>query len=291
MSLTVRPLSDVLGAEIIGLGPIDAVDAEAIADVRRAWLAHCLLLFRDLAMTPEQHVAFTAALGPLHIMGPAHLNLPGHPEVFRLSNMVRDGEPQGLPRAGWGWHSDGEDKQVPNAGSLLYALRVPPEGGDTQFANMYAALDALPADVRRRIEGRRGRFSRAEMHHVNYPHLPPLTEEDKRERPDVWHPLVRTHPESGRPSLYVGRWLVEIEGIPGDEGAALIDWLCDVAVRPEFVYRHRWRAHDALLWDNRCLQHCALPFDEDRWDRYMHRTTLEGDVPFHGAIRSEVVAA
>lgn len=289
MAITVEPLSDAIGAEISGVDPgLDIGDGDFEA-IRQAWLDHCILLFRGLDMSPEQQVAFTRRLGTPHIMAPAEFNLPGHPELFQVSNLERGGEAVGLRRAGQGWHSDGEDKEIPNAGSFLHAHIVPPEGGDTMFANMYRAHDALPDDRRRRIEGRRARFSRAEMHHVHYPDMPPLNDAGRRARPDVWHPLVREHPESGRKALFIGRWAVEIEGLPADEGRDLIAWLQDFAVRDAFTYRHRWRVGDAILWDNRCTQHRAMPFDDERFERHMLRTTLEGDLPFCGAVRSETV--
>jgi alpha-ketoglutarate-dependent taurine dioxygenase len=176
-----------------------------------------------------------------------------------------------------GWHSDGEDKRVPNAASMLYAHVVPPEGGDTLFADMYAAYDALPEATKRQIEGRRARFSRIDMHNVHYPHLPPLTEAERRSRPDVFHPLVRVHPRSGRRSLFVGRWSRDVEDMDPEQGRALIEALFEHASAERFVYRHVWRVHDAVLWDNRCMLHCATPFDEDRYQRLMHRTTLEGE--------------
>jgi alpha-ketoglutarate-dependent taurine dioxygenase len=114
---------------------------------------------------------------------------------------------------------------------------------------------------------------------MHYPHLPPLTEEDKQKRPDVWHPIARRHPKSGWTALYIGRWACEIEDMSGPDGAALIQYLQEFAVRPEFVYRHRWRPGDAVLWDNRCAQHCATPFDDVKYRRHMHRTTLEGEAP------------
>lgn len=295
MAIEARPLSDAIGAEILGVDPAGAIDEAAVAEIRQAWLDYNVLLFRNVSWTPAQHVAFTRRFGPLHIMprlaNEAPVTLPDHPEVFIVSNLVRKGKPVGVRRAGWGWHSDGEDKLVPNMGSMLYAVIVPPEGGDTAFANMYKAYDALPDRLRSAIEGRRARFSRAELHPVNYPHLPPLTEQERRDRPDVWHPLARIHPETGRKSLYIGRWAVEIEGFGKEEGQALIRELSEFAVRPGFVYRHRWRVGDVILWDNRCSQHCAIPFDDEKYERHMLRTTLEGDVPACGAVRSEVAAA
>ncbi len=230
-------------------------------------------------MTPAQHLAFTRRLGSLHIMEPPEFNLPGYPEVLVVSNVVKDKVPIGIKRAGWGWHSDGEDKALPNAGSFLYALKLPPADGDTLYADTYAAFAALPEDVRRSIMGRRACFSRARFHQVYYPDLAPLTEAQKRARPDVWHPIARRHPRSGWTSLYIGRWAYKIEGMPDAEAEELIRYLQEFATRPDFVYRHKWRVGDALLWDNRCAQHCALPFDDERYERHMQRTTLEGEPP------------
>jgi len=127
--------------------------------------------------------------------------------------------------------------------------------------------------------GRRACFSRARFHQVYYPDQPPLTEEQKRARPDVWHPIARRHPHSGWTALYIGRWAYKIEGLPDREAEELVRYLQEFATRPEFVYRHKWRVGDALLWDNRCAQHCATPFDDTKYERHMQRTTLEGDVP------------
>jgi taurine dioxygenase len=121
MTIDIRPLSDALGAEISGVDLSTDLAGETFAEIRQAWLDHCLLLFRGIDWTPEQQIAFTRRFGPLHIMTPLHCNLPDHPEIFRISNLVEQGKDVGLRRGGWGWHSDGEDKQIPNAGSLLYA--------------------------------------------------------------------------------------------------------------------------------------------------------------------------
>jgi alpha-ketoglutarate-dependent taurine dioxygenase len=279
MGITVRPLQDQFGAEIGGVDIAQPLDAATFAAIEAAWTRHGILLFRGVRMTPGQHIAFTRRFGPLHIMEPRQYNLPGHPEVFVVSNVEEGGKAVGMKRAGWGWHSDGEDKVIPNAGSFLYALELPPQGGDTLFADMYGAYAALPAEVRRTIRGRRACFSRVRLHHVHYPHLPALTEEDKKNRPDVWHPIERRHPKSGWTALYIGRWACEIEGLPQDEASELIRFLQEFAVRPEFVYRHQWRLGDAVLWDNRCAQHCATPFDDTKYRRHMNRTTLEGEVP------------
>lgn len=279
MSLELRARPGGFGAEVIGVDPTLQVDEDAFRRIEEAWYRSSVLIFRDLAMTPEQQIAFSRRLGTLHIMTPAEFNLPAHPEVFVVSNAERDGRPIGLRRAGYGYHTDGEDKSIPNAGSFLYAREVPPTGGDTIYVDMYAVYEALPDDVRRTIAGRRARFSRTSLHQVHYPHLPPLTPEQARKAPDVYHPLARRHPRTGRTSLYVGRWACDVEGLPEAEGRALVEFLQRFAQEPRFEYRHVWRAGDAVLWDNRCTQHCATGFDEARYVRLMHRTTLEGEVP------------
>ena len=275
--MLINPLQGQFAAEVAGLRlPLDNA---IFAQVEAAWTRHGILVFRDMRMTPGEHIAFTRRFGPLHIMEPLQYNLPGHPEVFVVSNVEEEGKALGMKRAGWGWHTDGEDKAIPNAGSMLYALELPPEGGDTLFADMYAAYEALDRETKILISGRQACFSRIKLHHVHYPHLPALTEQDKARRPDVWHPLERRHPKSGRIALYIGRWACAIEGMPEKEGAALVQYLQEFSVRPEFVYRHRRRLHDAVLWDNRCVQHCATPFDDAKYRRHMLRTTIEGDVP------------
>ena len=261
MALEFCPLHGEFAGEVTGVAPDLRVDDATLAIIEAAWFRHSILIFRDLDMTPEDHVAFTRRLGPLHIMVPSEFNLPTHPEVWVVGNAEENGKPLGLRGAGMGFHTDGEDKIIPNAGSFLYARIVPPEGGDTLFADMYSAYAALPDDIRRTITGRRARFSRAASSSA------------------VYHPLLRRHPRSGRVSLYVGRWACDIEGLPSDEGRAIVAFLQEFARQDRFVYRHRWRDGDAVLWDNRCTQHCATPFDEARYTRLMHRTTLEGDAP------------
>jgi alpha-ketoglutarate-dependent taurine dioxygenase len=279
MALEFRPLQGEFGVEVLGVPPDLRVDDAALRDIEAAWFRHGVLVFRDLDMTPHDHVAFSRRLGPLHIMVPGEFNLPGHPEVWVVGNAEEHGKPLGLRGAGMGFHTDGEDKTVPNAGSFLFARMVPPEGGDTLFADMVAAYAALPHEIKAKIAGRRARFSRADMHAINYPDMRPYTPEELAARPDVYHPLARRHDRSGRVSLYVGRWACDIEGLPKDEGRAIVQHLQEFARQDRFVYRHRWRDGDAVLWDNRCTQHCATPFDEARYTRLMHRTTLEGTPP------------
>jgi len=277
--MEIRPLHGNFGGEVVGVSPDLQIDEVTFRDIEQAWFRYSILLFRKLAMTPEQHIAFTRRLGPLHIMEPLSMNLPGFPEVFVVSNATKEGKPIGLKRAGEGYHTDGEDKRIPNAGSFLYAIELPPEEGDTIFVNMYGVLEALPEETRRKLQGRRARYSRIDLHHIHYPLMDPLTEAQKLARPDVFHPLLRRHPRSGRTSLYIGRWACDIEGMDKAEGRALVQELQTFAQQPRFAYRHKWQVGDAILWDNRCTQHCATGFKDDIFIRTMYRTTLEGDVP------------
>src|SRR5580700_6471962 len=220
MAIEFRPLKGDFAAEVTGIAPDLRVDDATLQAIEAAWFRHGILMFRDLVMTPAEHVAFTRRLGRLHIMVPSEFNLPDHPEVWVVGNAEDNGKPLGLRGAGMGFHTDGEDKAVPNAGSFLYARIVPPEGGDTLFADMVGVYAALPDDVRRTIAGRRARFSRAELHRINYPDMRPYTAEELAARPDVFHPLVRRHDRSGRVSLYIGRWACDIEGLSPEEGRA-----------------------------------------------------------------------
>jgi alpha-ketoglutarate-dependent taurine dioxygenase len=277
--LTIKPLHGNFGAEISGVPSSLEIDDLTFREIEQAWFRHSILRFRNLSLTPGQQIAFSRRLGPLHIMEPLNMNLEGFPEIFLVSNEVKDGKPIGLKRAGEGFHTDGEDKILPNAGSFLYAIKVPPERGDTLFVNMYSAYDGLHSAIKQKLDGKRARFSRIDLHHVHYPHLPALTEEQKRARPDVYHPILRRHPHSGRTALYIGRWATDIEGLPAGEGKALLKELQEFVEQPRYVFRQVWRERDAILWDNRCTQHCATGFDDEKYVRTMYRTTLEGDIP------------
>ena len=278
MAVRLRPLTSVFGAEVTAFERSLKLDMAAFEAVREAWLKHSLLLFRNVDMTPMQHVVFTRRLGELFIVAQQEYVLPGMPEIFVISNKKTAGRNVGMRKVGLGWHSDGEDQRVPNAGSLLYGIDVPPEGGDTYFCGLYAVYDALPERLKLRIAGRKARFSRVALHGVHYPDEPPLTPEQVAARPDVFRPLVHTHHVTKRKSLCVGRWACGIEGMPDDEAKSLLKELLAFATQPQFVYRHRWQSRDVLLWDNRCLLHKATEFDEGRFVRYMHRTTLRGGI-------------
>ena len=139
MAIEVCPLSEAIGAEILGVDISKPIDDATFGQIHAAWLEHLILLFRDVGWTPDEHIPFTRRFGATHIMDPMYANLPGYPEIYAVSNVVRDGKPLGVKCAGWGWHSDGEEKEDPNKGSLINALKISPADGDTLFANMYLA--------------------------------------------------------------------------------------------------------------------------------------------------------
>ena len=228
-------------------------------------------------MSPVRAVAFARRFGPLQIHVLKQFLTTPHPELYVLSNRVVEGRPIGNHKEGWNWHSDLSYLEIPCLGSVLYAREVPPVGADTLFASMYAAYDALDAETRARIDSLRAVHSYAGYYAKAFADRAPLTEEQKAATPDVVHPLVRTHPETGRRSLYVGEDVVrEIVGLPRTEGDALLARLNAHAVSDAFVYRHRWRVGDVVIWDNRSTMHRATPYDDRAYIRVMHRATIQG---------------
>jgi taurine dioxygenase len=285
MAMKITPLSDALGAEITGIDLAAPVDEATFDRLRQAFHDHQVIVFRDQALTPEQHIAASGRFGDLEIHISTKYLLADHPEILVLSNRKVDGEYVGVENAGDHWHSDLSYMDRPSLGSLLYALEVSRDGGDTEWANQYAAYETLPAATKARIEGLRARhsFNRWKNPRVSIPEHEKGSREryEKMSPPDAIHPVVRTHPATGRKALFVSqRFTIGIEDMPEAEGQALLDTLFEHAVRPEFIYHHRWRAGDLLFWDNRCLLHLACRGIPPGQIRHMHRTTISGDVPY-----------
>jgi len=254
-----------------------------IATIRQAWLAHDgLLVFRDVEFTPQAQVAFSRRFGPqqVHVLNQFHLS--GHSEILVVSNVVENGKPIGLGDAGRDWHSDLSYKPLPSLGSMLLTRELPEEGGDTLFANMVRAYETLPANLKRVIEGRRAVHSyvyRYERLRALSTWRPPLTQAQRDAVPPVDHPVVRTHPETGKRALFVNEgFSSHIIGLPEDESTSVLEQLFAHSIRADNVYTHRWRPGDMLFWDNRSTIHFA-PGCPDKYRRTLHRTTIEGDVP------------
>lgn len=280
----VRPFDAPLGAELTGLDLSEPLDDAAFARIHSAHLDHHVLVFRDQRITPQQQVDFSRRFGPLQIHVLHQFQLAGHPEVLVVSNIRgADGQPIGLGDAGRYWHSDLSYAEKPSLGSMLHAQELPAEGGDTLFANMHLAWDTLPVALRRAVDGLQAEHSylaKYEELRVANPWRPKLSDEQvARVKPQV-HPVVRTHPETGRKALFVSEhFTTRIVGVPADESEALLAQLFAHSVRPEHLYRHVWQAHDMVFWDNRSVMHLAAGCP-DHMRRRMNRTTIEGDQPF-----------
>ncbi|MBO0753561.1 MAG: TauD/TfdA family dioxygenase, partial [Bradyrhizobiaceae bacterium] len=278
----VTPLHPSLGCEISGITLAEAVEPKLFNKVYEAFLAYELILFRDVDLPPVTQVAFARAFGEvqIHVMNQYH-GYKDFPEIYMLSNLGEDGKPSGKhpDRGTLFWHTDGSWRERTGQATMMYSEIVPPEGGETEFADMYAAYDNLSIEMKRRIEGKRAihnlDFSRTRRHGED-----PMTAEQKAAVPPVAHPVVRTHPETGRKAVFLGDHAQEIEGMDYDEGRALIEELNRLITPQSGVYSHKWRPRECMVWDNRCTLHRATGFDEARHVRVMRRCTVNGDRPF-----------
>ena len=280
--LELRPITPHIGVEATGVDVSEPLDDGTLAAIRNAWLAHTILLVRSQPHArPEDLIAFARRFGELDEHDQPQYCLAGYPEIALVSNVKEGDRYVGAPKAGRQWHSDAQYLRRPPSGSLLWAKEVPPGEGNTCFANMVAAYRALEPSRRQRIAGLRINFSRVRAYALYHPERPPLSEDEKTRLPDVRHPIVRTHPETGDQALYVGgeQHGGTVVGLAEAEGENLMRELRDFATQPRFVYEHRWRAGDLILWDNRSTMHCALPFDEARYRRMMYRVQIAGDEP------------
>ena len=271
-----------LGAEITGLDLTRPLDDATFAAVHKCFLeSEGVLVLRDQRITPDQHIEFSRRFGPLAIHVLRQFLLPGHPEILLVSNVMENGKPVGLGDAGRYWHSDLSYMPEPSLGSLLHAQEIPQEGGDTSFVNMYAAYEALPAEVKRRIDGKRAIHSYRKTYDKieGSTFRPALSAEQRAEVQEVAHPVVRTHPETGRKALFISEGFTSrILDLPEDESAELLSFLFAHSTGGRFSYRHRWQEHDIVFWDNRCVIHFAHGCPPEL-RRHMHRTTVKGDLP------------
>jgi taurine dioxygenase len=272
MPLQLRRLSHALGAEVAGVD-LTRLHERQFAELNSAFLDHGILLFRGQALTTEQHIALSRGFGELdtHDNAPQDRH-PDHTEVLLITNAPKPtGAPSDTRYTGRVWHSDHSFTLVPALGSLLRAVEIPDVGGDTLFTNMYLAYDALSEGMKKLIAGLHGIHATARKIDD-----PARAADMKRRNPPVAQPLVRVHPETGRKALYVGEKVKRIVGLTAEESQPLLSYLCGHATRHEFVYRHQWRKHDLVMWDNRCTMHLALgDFDETQL-RHMERTTVLG---------------
>ena len=272
-TFALRPLSPALGAEISGIDLRDPIDAALKGKLLDAWHEHLIILLRDQVLDEDAQVRFAETFGPPAKITSGRGFSVRHPSVMLISNIRQDGKPIGaLPDGEMQFHTDQCHQAVPAKATLLYAMEIPSLGGNTLFANAYAAYATLPADIKARIEGRRA---------LN------AYDKDSTQRTarydnaasSCWHPVVRTHPATGRKALYVNRLMTrEIEGLPHAESDALLEKLFDHQEQQQFVYEHVWRPGDLLMWDNRCTLHARTDFPAGE-RRLLRRVTILGEKP------------
>jgi taurine dioxygenase len=285
MPIPVRKCDAALGAEIV-FDLSQPVDDASFAEIEPLFHDHIVVFFRDQRLSQERHVAFSRRFGELEIHIVKKYLLPDYPEILLISNIRNEnGEHIGLADAGFTWHTDTSYRQRPSRCSLLYAKEVPQRDGkplgDTVFANTVAAYEALPEAMKRRLAGLKAIHRYSSRRRVDNSPRPKLSAAQLAETPDIAHPIVRTHPYTGRKALYVTAGeCVSIEGMPEDEALGLIDELDAHCVRPEFCYRHRWQVGDLVMWDNASAMHLAICDYALPERRLMHRTTVIGSAPF-----------
>ena len=272
-----------LGKEVLGLDISQELDEATFAKLRDAYDQHSVLVFRNQRLSPEQHIRFSKGFGELEIHVVAKYLLPGHPEIFRVSNIMENG--QRIGGSGEFWHTDLSYVAKPSRGSLLYSIEVPIRDGlvlgDTLFASTAVSYEALSATMKRKLEGLVAihRFGDVYAQVQKARSETAKSEDQMRAKlvPDVRHPVVQIHPHTGRPCLFVNEGFpVAIEGMQADESAALLRELFDHSTQAEFVYRHNWQVGDLVMWDNWATVHRGTGGYSAQERRLMHRTTLKG---------------
>jgi len=276
----IRPTSGALGAELLGIDLSEGLDAEGAAEIRQALNEHGVVFFRDQDLTPEEHIAFAESIGRINV-NRFFKTAPGYPQIAEVRK-----EPAQTTNIGGGWHTDHSYDQIPALGSILLAREVPPRGGDTMFACMAHAYDALSDGLKRTLKGLRAVHTSRHVFGVKA-HAANSERKDRfvnaeLATQDAVHPVVIRHPDTGRPTLYVNsNFTTHFEGWTERESKPLLDFLYAHAARPEFQTRFRWQTGSIAFWDNRATWHYALN-DYHGERRLMHRITIEG-VPLEAA--------
>jgi len=282
MAISVYPVTENFAAEIGDLDLARPLDPADLAAIKAAFATYAVLIFPDQQLTQEQHLAFAARFGPLELTIAVHRKdapLRVRKEFADVSNLNHkdkvwreDSRTRQFQLANRIWHTDSSFKRLPALASLLYARTIPPVGGHTEFADERAAYDALPEAMKRRLEGLVAEHSifnsRGRLGFSNF------SEDERQSLPPVPQALVRVIAESGRKSLYLASHAGRIFGMPEAEGRALIDQLIEHATRRQFVYTHRWRVNDLVMWDDRCTMHRGTAFDDLRFRRDVQRATV-----------------
>jgi taurine dioxygenase len=283
-NITYRDLTPHIGAEAVGLDLSQHVTDADIDRLEHVLADRAVVLVRGQHITPEQHIAFSRQLGPLEDHVLSNFCLPGHKEIFVVSNIIENGKHIGAFGGSKQYHSDLAYLDEPSMGSVFHCLECPAEGGETSFVSMSAAYAALPAERKAWLQGKRAVFDYVWQYERAHRDRPTLTEEQKAKVPPTAHPVVRTHPVNGKPSLFLSEiWVRRFEGMADEESQKIVGEILEFATGPEFTYVHKWTPGDVVIWDNRNSMHKACPFDETGTRRRMHRTTVAGSRPFFEA--------
>ena len=269
--INIAPLSGALGAEIDGINLAEPLTPMMVKRIRKAFLDNQVLVFPNQQLTPKQQLAFARRFGTTDIY-PFLKSIDGVPQVIEILKTEKD-----TSNFGKHWHSDTTYMPKPNMGTMLYALEVPNPGGDTLFADMTRAYDKLSNNMKTGIDNLfavhdwvRSREKSNER---------PATPDEIKAAPPVIHPIVRTHPETGKKSLYIGNHSSHIVDMALEEGEAILANLETHATQQDLIYRHKWQIDDVLMWDNRCTMHCVEPYDAAKEKRSVHRVVVRGDAP------------
>lgn len=286
--LDIRCLSPGFGAEVSGIDLSQDLDDETMRAIERAYVEHSVLVFRGQRLSDAQHVAFSRRFGELEIHVLREYVHPEHPELYRISNIIENGKRLGIPDAGNYWHTDLSYTGMPSRGSIMHAHRVPQRNGkplgDTSFCSTAVAYDTLPASLKHRIEALQAvhRFwDRYLAERKKAGQQVEVSAERRAQTPDVLHPMVRTHPLSGRKCIFVNEgFTISVVGLPESESRELLETLWSHISRPENVYRHAWQVGDVVIWDNWATQHRLNVDYTPAEPRFMQRTTLVGSPAF-----------
>jgi len=284
MPIQVKTLSQVMGAEISGINLARITD-EDFRIINQAFRDHLIIAVRDQNLSPQEQIDFSSRFGELEVQANALYARPGYPQVLVISNDIKEGQPVGLIDAGDFWHTDSQSREKPSTATILHSLKNPTQGGDTLFANMYLAYEYLPENVKIKIADLHGinAGSKLKNKRVTVSKNRPDGDDYYKAalgKPDVIHPIVRTHPETGKKALYVSpRFTIAIAELDNSDGQELLDYLFKHQMRPEFRYDHKWMDGDLVMWDNRCLLHCAGGGYKYPDTRIMNRTVIAGQRP------------
>jgi len=283
--ITVKPVAGALGAEIGGVD-LARLDDATFAEIKSAWLAHLVVFFRDQNITPEQQIAFAKRFGEIH-HHPFMQGMDDYPDILEI--IKEEGDSKAFGEV---WHTDQMFNPKPAKATILYAKETPEAGGDTMFTNMYLAYETLSEPMRallagvktfnvgeRKKLGRTSEITTREGRYAGNSKMAAKLKDPGELVTEACHPLVRTHPETGRKALYLSNHTQTLDGFKPGEARPIIDYLAAHAVEPEFTCRFRWQVGSLAIWDNRCTQHRALN-DYPGQRRRMHRITIAGDAPF-----------